>query len=66
MTEHEQFEKLKQNILGLDISMDDAPFFGFSREEVKAVRFAIDKVLKDTGITIESLIVERDQKGWFR
>jgi hypothetical protein len=65
MEETEQFEQMKKNILGLSMSMDDAPYHGFSRETINGVNFAIDKVLKNTGITIQDLLNEREKKRWF-
>lgn len=58
MTEQEQLEKLKQNILELSRSMSDAPFHGVSRENINGVNFAIKKILKGTDITIASLLEE--------
>ncbi|UZN53034.1 hypothetical protein [Bacillus paralicheniformis] len=64
--EKEQFERMKQNILGLDMSLSDAPFHGLNHDHISGIKFAIEKVLKDTGITFESLIEERDKKDWFK
>ncbi|KAA6450967.1 hypothetical protein [Bacillus swezeyi] len=66
MTEQEQFERLKRNILVLDMSLSDAPFHGVNHDQIDGIKFAIKKTLKDTGITIESLIEERDKKDWFK
>lgn len=60
-----EIENIKKNILSLSWSMDDAPYFEFNKENIKGVNFAIDKILKDTGITIESLLEERKGKKWF-
>ena len=65
MTEKEQFELLKKNILGLSWSMEDAAFHGLNRDTIKGVEFAVDKILKGTGITIKSLLEERKEKNWF-
>ena len=66
MSDLEKFEKLKQNILSLDWSMDDAPYHGITGEFIKTVRFALNDILKGTGITFESLIQEMNEKGWFQ
>jgi hypothetical protein len=66
MTEQEQLEKLKKNILAVDWSMDDAPYMGFSGDKIKGVRFAISKILEGTDITIESLLQEMKEKRWFQ
>lgn len=58
MTENEQLDKMKKNILTLSWSLQDAPFHGVSKESENAIKFSIDKILKDTGITIESLLSE--------
>lgn len=65
MEENEQLEILKKNILVLDRSMDDAPYMGFSGDNIRGVRFAVKKILEGTGITIESLILEEKEKHWF-
>ncbi|MGF9729703.1 hypothetical protein [Bacillus licheniformis] len=62
----EQFEQMKRNILSLDMSLSDAPFHGVTHDQISGIKFAIEKVLKDTGITFESLIEERDKKDWFK
>ncbi|MCY8663690.1 hypothetical protein P9D54_13210 [Bacillus haynesii] len=64
--EKEQFERMKQNILVLGMSLSDAPFHGVNHDHISGIKFAIEKVLKDTGITFESLIEERDKKDWFK
>lgn len=65
MTEQEQLERLKKNILALDWSMDDAPYMGFSGDKIRGVKFAVSKILEGTDITIESLLQERKEKRWF-
>lgn len=65
MTEQEQLERLKKNILAVDWSMDDAPYMGFSGDKIKGVRFAVSKILEGTGITTETLLQERSEKRWF-
>ncbi|WP_368900774.1 hypothetical protein [Oceanobacillus oncorhynchi] len=65
MKESEQLEKIKKNILAVDWSMDDTPYMGFSSDNIRGVRFAIEKILEGTGITIESLFLEREEKHWF-
>lgn len=62
----EVFEQLKKNIVGLSYSMQEAPYHGFSGDKIKGVNFAIEKVLNGTGITIESLIKEMNEKNWFK
>lgn len=65
MTEKEQLEKLKMNILALNWSMDDTAYHGFSSGNIKGVRFAVSKILEGTNITIGSLLSERKEKRWF-
>lgn len=65
MTQDEQFEQIRKNILALDWSLDDAPYMGVSTETIKGIRFAIRKILEETDITIESLLQERREKKWF-
>lgn len=65
MSNDELVEKLKKNILSVDWSMMDAPFFGFSGEKVKGVHFATNKILEGTGITMQDLVRESNEKKWF-
>ena len=65
MNAEEQLEKLKKNILALDMAMDDAPYHGFTKDNIKGVRFAVKQILEGTNITRESLIKERQEKKWF-
>ena len=46
--------------------MQDAPYHGFSGDKIKGVNFAVEKILNGTGITIESLIKEMNEKDWFK
>ena len=55
MTNDELIENIKRNIYNLDWSMDDAPFHGFSGDNVRGVKFAINKILEGTGYTRESI-----------
>lgn len=55
MNDAELIEKIKRNIFHLDWSMDDAPYHGFTGDNIRGVRFAINKILEDTGYTRESL-----------
>lgn len=66
MKEKEQLEQLKKNILTLSRAMTDVPYHGVNRVAEEAVHFAIGKVLLDTGITIEGLLKEQTEKGWFK
>ncbi|MEX3625808.1 hypothetical protein [Viridibacillus arvi] len=66
MNEEEQLEKLKKNIMGLEMAMIDAPYFGLNGDNIKGVRFAINKILKGTDINTESLIKEKNEKKWFQ
>lgn len=61
MTNNNELELIKKNILGLALSMDDAPYHGINRDSRIGVDFAIGKILKGTGITIESLLKERQE-----
>jgi hypothetical protein len=65
MDSDELLEKLKMNIIATDMSMMDAPYFGFSGDKVRGVEFAINKILEGTGITISDLIKESNDKKWF-
>ena len=65
-TDEQVYEQLKKNIVGLSYSMQDAPYHGFSRDKINGVNFAVDKILNGTGITIESLIKEMNEKDWFK
>lgn len=55
MNEKEQLEKIKENIFNLHMSLIDAPYHGVSNEQVKAIEFSINKVLKGTEITTKQL-----------
>ncbi len=66
MEEKEQLEQLKKNIIGLSWSLNDAPYRGISKEAENAIAFAINKILENTGITIESLLKEQSENRWFR
>lgn len=61
MSGNEVVEKIKRNIYGLSRSMDDAPYHGVSAEVIRGVNFAIGKILKDTGITLEEIIEEESE-----
>lgn len=65
MNNDELFEKLKQNILSVHWSMDDAPYHGFTGDKIRGVEFAIKRILDGTGITIGSLVQEMHEKKWF-
>lgn len=65
-TDEQVYEQLKKNIVGLSYSMQDAPYHGFSGDKINGVNFAVDKILNGTGITIESLIKEMNEKDWFK
>lgn len=60
-----QFEQLKKNILSLNWSMDDAPYFGLSGDQIKTIKYSIQKILEGTGLTIEELLKESNEKDWF-
>lgn len=66
MEEKEQLEQLKKNITSLSWSLNDAPYHGVSKKAENAIAFAINKILENTGITIETLLKEQSEKGWFR
>ena len=57
---NEQLEKIKKNMLILDMSLDDAPYFGATKDFVNGARFAMNKILEGTGLTLEELARERD------
>ncbi len=61
----ELLEQLKKNIISVSMSMDNAPYMGFSGDKIKGVDFAINKILEGTGITISDLIKESNEKKWF-
>ncbi|AFQ30401.1 hypothetical protein P4493_09910 [Bacillus thuringiensis] len=63
MGEKETLDKLKENIYHLDRSMDDAPYHGFNGDHIKGVRFAVNKILADTGLTTVSIFKEISKKG---
>ena len=65
-TNEQVFEQLRKNIVALGYSMQDAPYHGFSGDKIKGVNFAVEKILNGTGITIESLIKEMNEKDWFK
>lgn len=65
MTDQEQLDKLKLNILHLMYSMDDAPFHGFNSDHMAGYRFAQKKILEGTGIDFNSLNKEAKEKSWF-
>lgn len=56
MDEAEQLKKVRKNIRDLGWRMQDAPYHGVSAETIKGMRFAIDEILKGTGITEEEII----------
>lgn len=66
MNDADLLDTIKKNILGLSWSLQDAPFHGVSKESEKAIKFSIDKILKGTGITIESLLKENENNDWFK
>lgn len=55
MNEKEQLQKIKENTYGLWMSLMDAPYSGVSKEEVAAIEFSIEKILKGTGLKVEDL-----------
>jgi len=56
---NEKLEKIKKNMLILDMSLDDAPYFGATKDFVNGARFAMNKILEGTGLTLEELAKER-------
>jgi hypothetical protein len=66
LNDDDLIEKLKKNILSLDWAMDDAAYHGFTADKIRGVRFAINKILEGTDITIETLIKEMHEKKWFQ
>lgn len=56
MDDKEVLDKIIENIYYLGWSMQDAPFRGVSSDTVKGVNFAINKILKDTGISYEDVV----------
>ncbi|MBO1583035.1 hypothetical protein [Bacillus sp. XF8] len=58
MDEQKQFKQMKQNVLGLWLSLIDASFHGVSKEQQEAIKFSINKVLKGTELTVNDLIKE--------
>lgn len=66
MNNDELVEKLKMNIYATDMSMMDAPYFGFTGEKIRGVEFAINRILQGTGITMSDLIRESNEKKWFQ
>ncbi|HDR7602282.1 TPA: hypothetical protein QCX65_005828 [Bacillus mycoides] len=66
MTEIEQLEQIKKNILSLSMSMIDAPLRGLSELQIQTVNKCIENLVGKTDITTESLIREAKEKGWFK
>ncbi|PDZ97105.1 hypothetical protein CON36_19490 [Bacillus cereus] len=66
MTEIEQLEQIKKNILSLSMSMTDAPLRGLSESQIWTVNKTLENVLGKTDITTESLIRESHEKRWFK
>lgn len=60
MTEKEQLELLKKNILNLSWGMQDAPFRGVNEDTIKGVTFAIGKILEGTEISIATILKESE------
>ena len=58
MSDGKIINKIKRNIFELGVSMQDAPYHGVTRDTIKGVRFAVGKILKDTGISEEDVISE--------
>lgn len=65
LTNDELVDKLKRNILGCDWSLNDAPFHGFTPDNIKGAQWALRKVLDGTGITIKDLIEESKTARWW-
>lgn len=63
MGDKETLDKLKSNIYHLGRSMDDAPYHGVNSDQIKGINFAINKILKDTGLTTASIFKEISKKG---
>lgn len=59
MNDKEILEKIKDNIFRLGYQMQDAPYHGVSQDTVKGVQYAIDSMLKGTGITEKDIINEK-------
>ncbi|WP_176519613.1 hypothetical protein [Bacillus toyonensis] len=55
MNEKEQLQRIKENTYGLWMSLMDAPYSGISKEQISAIEFSIDKILKGTGLKVEDL-----------
>ncbi|EJR66482.1 hypothetical protein IIO_01098 [Bacillus cereus VD115] len=64
--EKEQLEQLKKNILSLSWSLNDATFRGLSNDDIWKINKVLENILGKTDITIEKLMVEAKEKGWFK
>ncbi|EJR57505.1 hypothetical protein IIO_05032 [Bacillus cereus VD115] len=66
MKEKEEFEQLRKNILSLSWSLNDATFRGLSNDDIWKINKVLENILGKTDITIEKLMVEAKEKGWFK
>ncbi|MGG3446482.1 hypothetical protein [Bacillus nitratireducens] len=66
MKEKEQLEQLKKNILSLSWSLNDATFRGLSNDDIWKINKVLENILGKTDITIEKLMDEAKEKGWFK
>ncbi|WIT26318.1 hypothetical protein [Bacillus phage SPO1L3] len=51
--------QIYENLYNLGWSMQDAPFFGMSKDARNGVDFAIEKVLQGTGVSMQSIIEQK-------
>ncbi|MGX5433384.1 hypothetical protein [Bacillus toyonensis] len=66
MKEKKQLEQLKKNILSLSWSLNDATFRGLSNDDIWKINKVLENILGKTDITIEKLMDEAKEKGWFK
>jgi len=50
VTDIEVLATLKRNIVGLRMSLIDAPYQGVNSDEIKAIEFSINKIIEGTGV----------------
>lgn len=65
MNENEQLEQLKKNILLLNMSLHKTESGPEDPYINRGIHYAITRILRGTGLTLDGLFEERRDKKWF-
>lgn len=58
MNNEELSAKFRSNLFGLIMSLDDAPYHGFTGDNIRGAKWAIGRMIEGTGLTTEQIVKE--------